>query len=290
VELIRRFARKILPSTLYLFVASRIYVHLWEMAWRLGLVEATLGDVCRSERAVEYTWALTNTAIMENGRILDVGCKGSLFPILLSGMGFEVWGVDLSDIGRYKSRHPNFRFIKGNVITAPLPENYFDVITIISTIEHVELKNNGDIECMKRLGRLLKENGKIILTTPYGSPALFERSRVYDRERLGMIFEGMRIERMDFFKELELGKWLPAREDEVSKISHTSDEVHSIVCIVARSGSREALGAAGSQPSSGDRPHPQGRPQAPLGLHLSRSTRRSSEDWYRRAIHSTLSP
>ncbi len=238
MELIRWLARRILPSTLYLFVASRIYVRVWEMAWRLGLAEATLGDVCRTERAVEYTWALTNAEMTENGRILDVGCKGSLFPILLAGMGFEVWGIDLSDIGRYKSRHPNFRFIKGNVTTAPLPEKYFDVITIISTIEHIDLKNNGDIECMKRLGRLLKENGKIILTTPFGSPALFERSRIYDRERLGMIFEGMIVEKMAFFKELEPGKWLPAREDEVSKITYTSEKVRSIVCVVARNGIR----------------------------------------------------
>lgn len=232
MRLIRWFAQKILPPRLYLFVASRVYVRIWEVAWRLGLVEATLGDICRSERAIEYTWALRNIEI-ENGKILDVGCKGTLFPVLLAGIGFEVWGIDMSDIGRYKSRHPNFRFVKGDVATAPLPENYFDVITIISTIEHIGLEDDGDIECMKRLRSLLSDKGKIILTTPYGSPALFERSRIYDRERLARIFEGLRVKRMDFFKELEEGKWLPAEEAEVSGIKHTSEKVHSIVCVIA---------------------------------------------------------
>lgn len=232
MRLIRWFAERILPPNLYLFVASKIYVRIWEMAWRLGLVEATLGEVCRSERAIEYTWALRNIKI-ENGKVLDVGCKGTLFPILLAGIGFEVWGTDISDIGRYKSRHPNFRFVKGDVRTAPLPDNYFDVITIISTIEHIGLNNDGDIECMKRLGSLLKDKGKIILTTPYGTPALFERSRVYDRERLARIFYGLRIERRDFFKEIADGKWLGADEVEVSGIKHTSEKVHSIVCMMA---------------------------------------------------------
>jgi len=171
--------------------------------------------------------------LQPGNRILDVGCKGSLFSVLLAGVGFEVWGIDLSDIGRYKSRHPNFRFIKGDVTTAQLPENSFDVITIISTIEHVGLKNDGDIGCLKRLHSLLKDNGQIILTAPYGSPALFERSRIYDRERLARIFEGWKIERMDFFKEVEPGKWIGAEEDEVSKIKHVSDNVHSIVCLMA---------------------------------------------------------
>jgi hypothetical protein len=86
---------------------------------------------------------------------------------------------------------------------------------------------------MKRLRSLLADRGKIILTTPYGSPALFKQSRIYDRERLARIFEGLRIERMDFFQEVEEGKWLRADEAEVNGIKHTSEKVHSIVCVMA---------------------------------------------------------
>ena len=229
---IREVAQKIMPSGLYLFVASKIYFPLWEMAWRLGLVEATLGDVCRCERAAEYPWVLRNVNL-QSGKILDIGCKGSLFPILFATIGFEVWGIDLADFGRYKSKHPNFRFIKGDVRTASLPEDYFDVITAISTMEHVGLEDDGDIDCMKRLARLLKKDGKVIITIPFGEAAQFDELRIYSRERITKLFKGWKIEKMDFFKELEQGKWLPAEESEVQYFKHTSKRVRSIVCIMA---------------------------------------------------------
>jgi 2-polyprenyl-3-methyl-5-hydroxy-6-metoxy-1,4-benzoquinol methylase len=236
IWLLARIARKILPPKFYFFVSSKIYLPIWESAWKLGLTDVAFGDICQSERATEYPWVLRNIKI-ENGKILDVGCKGTLFPVLLAGMGFEVWGIDLYDIGRYKSRHPNFRFIKGDVTTAPLPENYFDLITAISTVEHIGLEDDGDFECMKRLARLLKDEGKVIITIPFGKAAQSEplALRVYDRERLDKIFKGWKIKRTDFFKELEPGKWLPAKESDVRDIDikHGPERVRSIVCVLA---------------------------------------------------------
>jgi hypothetical protein len=90
MRLIRWLAQKILPSKLYLFVASKIYVRIWEMAWRLGLVEATLGDICRSERAIEYTWALRNIKV-ERGEFWMLAVKEpyspSFWPVLALRFG-----------------------------------------------------------------------------------------------------------------------------------------------------------------------------------------------------------
>jgi 2-polyprenyl-3-methyl-5-hydroxy-6-metoxy-1,4-benzoquinol methylase len=228
----RRVIRKILPPGLYRLVASKVYLPLWEIGWRLGLMNFALNDICQNERAIEYSWALRHIGA-ENGRVLDVGCKGSLFPVVLASLGFEVWGIDIEDIGKYRSRHPNFKFVQGDVRTAPLPENYFDAITIISTIEHVGLEDDGDIECLQRLSRLLADKGRIILTTPFGSPARFPRSRVYDRARLERICRGLRMEKTGFYRELDEGKWTRAAEAEVTGTKHTWEKVHSIACLVA---------------------------------------------------------
>ncbi len=229
--IIRRFAAQVLPDKVYLSLGS-IYIRMWEQSWRLGLTEATMGDICRNERCVEYAWALRNIG-SDSRTMLDVGCKGSLFPVLLASTGQEVWGVDMFDIGRYKNRHPNFRFVKGDIRTVGVPENYFDVITMISTIEHVGLNDDGDFEGMNRLISLLKTNGQIILTTPYGRAANFKTSRVYDNERLAKLFEGLKIKKTSFFKELDPGKWLPADENEVEGFLHTSERARAIACVVA---------------------------------------------------------
>ena len=233
--------RKIVPLKVYIFISKKIYIPLWETTWKMGLTEVAFSEICQSERAVEYAWVLKNITI-DKGNLLDLGCKGTLFPVLLASMGFETWGIDLGDIGRYKSRHPNFKFIKGDVITASLPENYFDIITAISTIEHIGLDNDGDIGCMQRIGRLLKKDGIAIITIPYGKSANSEllSLRVYDCQRLAKLFEGWKIKKLDYFKELEPGKWLPSEESDItsSAIKQGPERVSSIVCILAEKNSQ----------------------------------------------------
>ena len=218
------------PRKISRLLPEKILALLWGIAERLGLVRPLLQDISQNERIVEYAWVLRNIE-SENSRILDVGCYGTFFPILLASIGFEVWGIDTHN---YKPRHPNFRFVRGDIRTAPLPQGYFDVITIISTIEHIGLRDDGDIECMKRLRQLLREKGKLILTTPYGKPALFAGWRVYDMERLSRICDGLSIEKMEFFKEEE-GKWAGAEEVEVRGFAmHPKERCRSIVCMAAK--------------------------------------------------------
>ncbi len=51
-----------------------------------------------------------------------------------------------------------------NAIRLSYPDNYFDVITTISVIEHIP--DNGDQMAIKELWRVLKPKGKLIITIP----------------------------------------------------------------------------------------------------------------------------
>jgi 2-polyprenyl-3-methyl-5-hydroxy-6-metoxy-1,4-benzoquinol methylase len=190
-----------------------------------------LSDIQQVERTVEYPWVLTNMGL-RGSRILDIGCCETFFPILLANLGFEVWGIDIRPCNL---KHPNFKFIQGDIRTAELPQGFFDVVTLISTIEHIGLGEDGDIECIERLHKLLKDNGNILMTVPYGKAAVLAEARIYDAERVRRVCAGFEIEKIEFFKQ-QGGKWIQATETEVKDVIYQRNTMRckSIACIVAR--------------------------------------------------------
>ena len=81
-----------------------------------------------------------------------------------------------------------------------LTDKSVDVVTIISTLEHVGLGRygdpldvDGDIRTMREVWRILKPGGHAILTIPYGYPTVvYNLHRVYDNGRLRLLTEGFK--------------------------------------------------------------------------------------------------
>jgi SAM-dependent methyltransferase len=121
-------------------------------------------------------------------KILDVGGGESKLAKTLAELGFSVTVIDIGEVDCGKAKH-----IKNNVLDYEFPEETFDIIISISTIEHVglpcygqtKLDQDGDIKVMDKIYRWLKPHGLAIITLPYGKPhhpPTFER--VYSKETL----------------------------------------------------------------------------------------------------------
>jgi hypothetical protein len=89
---------------------------------------------------------------------------------------FNVTAVDIESV-KWFYKHPNFKFIQGDIFKLEFSPAYFDLIINYSTIEHVglagryeviESRPDGDIEAMKILKTILKLNGIMLLTIPVG--------------------------------------------------------------------------------------------------------------------------
>lgn len=167
--------------------------------------EVRLGDV--NERIAEIPYVFRALARAELGSsVLDVGGSESTMCLSLASLGYEVTTVDPRPAPLV---HPGLRQV-------PLPveewetDERFDVVVLLSTIEHIGVgaygqdeNPVGDIAVMRRVRELVREDGLLILTTPYGRSARDEIQRTYDDSRLTDLLAGWVV---DDFTVLRKGK------------------------------------------------------------------------------------
>lgn len=97
-------------------------------------------------------------------RILDIGC-GS-FPYFLTGVDFkERYGVDQVIVSQ-ALRDASITLKQVNIEKEPLPfrDNWFDVVVMLAVFEHVNYHKIDHV--LQEIHRVLKKDGRIIITTP----------------------------------------------------------------------------------------------------------------------------
>ena len=182
-----------------------------------------------NERIVENTFALSLIPKSKT-RIFDFGTTSSWLSLQLASLGHEVTGLDLRP---YEFSHPNINFIQNDLFKSDLPQNYFDFVLIISTLEHVRVSDDSaDSKAMKILSNSLKKGGKIILTVPYGKPVITLSHRVYSRERIDKIIPGGVVKKDSlYFKKNSPMAWIKTEENEAANMD-SSKTSNGLCCLL----------------------------------------------------------
>jgi SAM-dependent methyltransferase len=100
-------------------------------------------------------------------RMLDVGCGDGSFTVILGKEFNEVYAIDVQDesLNRFRaSVKDEKKFIISHTSASALayPDNYFDTIITIETLEHVlDLPGAASEIC-----RVLKPGGELLITVP----------------------------------------------------------------------------------------------------------------------------
>ncbi len=145
--------------------------------------------------------------------IVDLGGAHSIstfIPILLDIKYEKIISIDV--LNTNNSSKFNIIYKKGNFIDTGLLSNSVDLVTIISTLEHVGLgrygdfpDKDGDIKTMEEIKRILKVGGHCVLTIPYGYPTvIYNSNRIYDDGRLEKLLHGFQIIYKEYSYEGEL--------------------------------------------------------------------------------------
>jgi SAM-dependent methyltransferase len=103
------------------------------------------------------------------GRYLDVGCGDGRWTYEISTFletGADTYGIDFSEqaIGFARLINPHLHFSVQAGENIDFPDQYFDLVSTIEVIEHVE---DGKEEAfLAELRRVMADDGLLILTTP----------------------------------------------------------------------------------------------------------------------------
>ncbi len=98
------------------------------------------------------------------GRLLDVGCGSGAFLAEMKHLGWRVSGVepDPEAAARARSVLGDADVFIGELEEAPLAAGSFDAITLSHVLEHVR----DPLATLRACGRLLKEDGWLVVATP----------------------------------------------------------------------------------------------------------------------------
>lgn len=143
------------------------------MKYDIETANRIIGVLEGTEREVEIYFVLDNMP-EPPAKILDVSCSYSSFILEMDKLGFDSWGIDLLDYGVEYNK-----FIKADARNIPFEDKIFDVVTCISALEHygfVETPYHTDevydaqapFTAIKEMARVLKDDGILILTLPFG--------------------------------------------------------------------------------------------------------------------------
>ncbi|MEK6951699.1 MAG: class I SAM-dependent methyltransferase, partial [Nanoarchaeota archaeon] len=175
------------------------------------------------ERIIERPFALNHLPNVKS-RVLEIGCADSILPLEMASLGHQVTGLDIK---KYPFTHPNFTLQRGDITKIQIQKNYYDVVTCISTLEHMGLEyalgekpevedKRKDKECIKIIFDCLKDDGKLILTTPFGKSQVKPEGRVYSQEDIEELFRDFVIEEQKYY--VKEGKnWIKKEKDEITK-------------------------------------------------------------------------
>jgi SAM-dependent methyltransferase len=134
---------------------------------------------------LEYPLAYNHLNFVEGGEYLDVGSGKSIFPlfvllktrsivhiiddqsIIKDSLNYYRGVATTAELNYLLDNRLFLHVISEGVTAFEFPNYFFDNISCISTLEHI--RGNGDSMMMENIARILKKNGRAVVTFPFNN-------------------------------------------------------------------------------------------------------------------------
>ncbi len=154
--------------------------------------------------------------IAKGHKVLDVGTgTGVMLPFIhkLIGEDGEITAIDLAEkmieIAKQKYPFHNIRFVLGDIATAALPKDYFDVIMCYSVFPHFQDKSG----IIAHMASLLKPKGRLVIAHSQSREAINSLHSKLDVVKEDQLPEAVTIE--EYLKQAQLVPVLTEDRDEM---------------------------------------------------------------------------
>lgn len=139
----------------------------------------TLESKIRSDFSRSYKDILDSLdKFKQNNRLLEVGCSTGSLLLEAKAQGWDTFGAEISRrSAEYGINKHGLNIFIGDLIQANFPDEYFDVVLFIQTLEHLPDPNAHIKECQ----RILRKGGVVFISVPNfsGLTTTFLKSRYY---------------------------------------------------------------------------------------------------------------
>jgi len=121
-------------------------------------------------RTRHFIWDIENLAqyVIPGEKILDLGCGNGRILEILEDKNIDYVGLDNSEklIEIAKKNYPQAKFLVGDALSLPFPNDFFDKVFSIRVLPHIP-SNEFQFQFLKEVSRVLKPGGLLILTAWY---------------------------------------------------------------------------------------------------------------------------
>lgn len=112
--------------------------------------------------------------------VCDLGCGDGFGSLMLSGAGYKITGMDVSEemIARAKAINDNsVQFIKGDISSLPFPDHSFEAVLAINSLEWT----GAPLQVLKEMQRVIKPRGFacVGILGPTAAPRVNSYRRLY---------------------------------------------------------------------------------------------------------------
>jgi 2-polyprenyl-3-methyl-5-hydroxy-6-metoxy-1,4-benzoquinol methylase len=197
-----------------------------------------------NERAVEYAFVFKNLADIFPQSVLDVGTGVTALPQLIRACGPVVTAID--NISDYWPDGMNNRhyYVLDEDILSPKLDRKFDLITCISTLEHIEAHDAA----VDSMFRLLAPGGRLVLSFPYcedryvanayalpgsiGEHVYPFKTQVYSRRQVAgwLAHNNAKIVCQEYWRFFS-GEFWTLGERVIPPVRVEADQLHQICCL-----------------------------------------------------------
>lgn len=154
------------------------------------------------ERVIEYPWVLSRIPITPNENLLDVGSTLN-YKVILNSEALRDKKITILNLSPEEDQFSKVSYVVGDIRNLPFDSNSFDLITCISTLEHVGLDNTRytsktenlearpkDFEkAVSELRRVAKPSARVFVTVPFGKYQNFGWFQQFDAAMIQQIIK-----------------------------------------------------------------------------------------------------
>ncbi len=111
-----------------------------------------------------YRWVLKKLEVEPGRKLLDVACGLGVLLREAKALGLKTYGIDISEVAVEMARRnsPQSEIIEGSGENLPYPDDFFDYVTNLGSLEHFLHPEKG----IREMERVLNPNGKAAVLLP----------------------------------------------------------------------------------------------------------------------------